>query len=296
MLKAITILTLSSFAIGFSGAPTCREHQKKTDKTVVVTQKGSPSDLKTLAEGFHSSVTHPFVAVVRDSQTYDALLKLDANLPKLDSDFFQSRVVVAAFLGERNTGGYSVEISQEGTGGVRLVEKKPGKGMMVPQVITSPFKIAAFPLIGTTPVVVAFEKGWEARLQSYHVTSGKFINSGGFAGKVEEYALEGKVSVMREGGLATFSFRLKNGGETNEHLLIETATGIVESSGAITLNKLSAGTLVSNPNSGLQAKGGFGDRNRRLSLELNSLPSMIADGFSGAGNIEATIISPALKP
>jgi len=296
LLKAITILTLSSFAIAFSGAPACREYQDRTQKTVVEIQKEKPADLKILAEGLHSSITHPFVAVVRDSPTYDALLKLDANLPKLDADFFESKVVVAAFLGERNTGGYSVEMSSEGLGGVRLVEKKPGKGLMVPQVITSPFKIAALSVTGTTPVVALFEGGWEARWQSYHVTSGTFINSGGFAGKVEEYGVEGKVSALREEGLVTFSFLLENAGETNEHLLLEVATGIVERSGAVTINKLSAFTLVSKPNSGLRATGGFSDHDHKLSLEFNPLPPMIADGFRGAGKIEATIIGSAPKP
>ena len=253
-----------------------------------------PYELKVLAEGFHSSINHPFVAVARDADPYAALRNLAGNLPKLDSDFFKSNVVVAAFLGERNTGGYSVEISLEGSGGIRLVEHKPGKGMMVPQVITSPFKIVSFPVVGTMPVVVAFEGGWEARLQSYHVTSGTFTNSGGFAGTVEKYPLEGKVSVMREDSLATFSFLLKNAGEKNEHLLFATATGIVESDGAITIKKLSAFTFVSNPNSGLQARAKFTNHDTRLLLEFSSLPSMIADGYGGSGSIEAIIIGPAL--
>jgi hypothetical protein len=295
MLKAITILALTSFAIGLGNVASGHEQQNK-NKRPAVENKSNSVQLKTLAEGFHSSITDPFVAVIRDDETYSQLRKMEPNLPKLEPDFFQSNVVVAAFLGERNTGGYSVEISREGVGGIRLVEKKPGKGMMVPQMITSPFKIVACPLTGTTPVVVLFEKGWESRLQAYHVTSGKFINSGGFAGSVEEYGLEGKISVVRKGGLATFSFLLKNAGETNEHLLIETATGIVESSGAITINRLSALTLVSKPNSGLRAKGRFDQHDHNLSLEFNPLPPLIADGFTGAGTIEATIIVSVPRP
>lgn len=293
MLKTITILALTSFAIGLGNVAA---YQQNKNNKPVVESKNDSVELKTLAEGFHSSITDPFVAVIRDAETYAQLCKTEPKLPKLGPDFFQSNVVVAAFLGERNTGGYSVEISCEGVGGIRLIEKTPGKGMMVPQVITSPFKIVALPLTGTTPVAVLFEKGWAARLQAYHVTSGKFINSGGFAGSVEEYGLEGKISVMRKGGLATFSFLLKNVGETNEHLLIETTTGIVESSGAITINRLSAFTLVSKPNSGLRAKARLDEHGHNLSLEFGPLTPLIADGFSGAGTIEATIIVTVPKP
>ena len=254
------------------------------------------SDLKVLDEGFHSSINDPFVAVLRDAETYSDLLKLDGNLPKLDADFFKSNIVIAAFLGQRNTGGYSVEITRDGSGGVHVVEKKPAKGVMVPQMITSPFKVVSVPVARTAPIMVGLEDEWERRMQTFLVTSGTFTNSGGFAGKVEKYSLEGKVSVIRAGRLATVRFLLKNAGETNEHLLFDVATGIVESGGVITINKLSAFTLVSEPNSGLRAKGRFADAEHRLSLEFNSLPSMVADGYSGAGIIEATIIVPAPKP
>lgn len=295
MLKAITILTLLWFAFETGSVPAGHLQQNKNNRPVVE-NKDNPAELKTLAAGSHSSINDPFVAVIRDDQTYAKLRNLDANLPKLETDFFQANVVVAAFLGQRNTGGYSVEISREGAGGLRLVERKPGKGMMVPQMITSPFKIVALPSIGTTPIVIAFDSGWEARLQSYKVTSGSFTNSGGFTGTVEKYGVEGKVSVMREDGLATFNFMLKNVGETNEHLLVGMATGIVERSGDVTISKLGAFTFVSKPNSGLRARGGFADHDHTLSLEFSSLPPMIADGFAGAGTIEATIIVSVPKP
>ena len=75
------------------------------------TQTYRPDDLKVLAEGSHSKINDPFVAVVRDTDTYAALSRLDENLPRLDADFFTEHVVIAAFLGQRNTGGYGVEIT-----------------------------------------------------------------------------------------------------------------------------------------------------------------------------------------
>jgi hypothetical protein len=114
-------------------------------------QTYQPGGIKVLAEGFHSKITKPFVAVVRDTETYAALRKLDGNLPKLDADFFEENVVVAAFLGERHTGGYSVEITPNAIE-INVLEKKPGKGVMVPQMITSPFKIVS--LHGATNAAV----------------------------------------------------------------------------------------------------------------------------------------------
>src|SRR5206468_2455450 len=110
--------------------------------TSSVAQNYQPDDIKVLAEGFHSRITKPFVAVVRDSETYAALTSLDKNLPKLEADFFKENVAIAAFLGERNTGGYSVEIRANGSE-ILVLEKKPGMAMMVPQMITSPFNIGA---------------------------------------------------------------------------------------------------------------------------------------------------------
>jgi hypothetical protein len=258
-------------------------------------EQAKPGELKVLAEGYHSAITDSFVAVVRDAATYAALVKLDGNLPNLDEEFFKSNAVIAAFLGQRNTGGYSVDLVREGPGGFRVVEKKPGKGMMVSQVITSPFKLVSLSLGVASPIGLVLDGAWN-RQQKYHVTNGIFIMSGGISGRSERFGLEGQVLVMREGRLATFNFLLKNAVETNEHVLVEFATGIVDDNGAITVPKLSALSLVSPPNSGLQARGRFLDNDSRLLFGLTSLPSMIADGYSGAGSIEALIVGSTPKP
>ena len=83
MLKAITLLALSSFAVGFSSVPACHEQQSKNDKTVVENPNSSSGELKILAEGSQSSITDPFVAVIRDDATYAKLRKMEPNLPKL---------------------------------------------------------------------------------------------------------------------------------------------------------------------------------------------------------------------
>src|SRR5262245_50223555 len=136
MLKIIAVLALSSFAAGFSSFASCREQQN--DKPVAENRKHDSTTLKVLAEGQTSSIKAPFVAVIRDDETYAKLRKMEPSLPKLEPDFFQLSTVVAAFLGTRNTGGYTVEIIRSPGGHIRVSEKAPPKDAMTVQMLTSP--------------------------------------------------------------------------------------------------------------------------------------------------------------
>jgi hypothetical protein len=265
--------------------------------TSSVRQNYQPGDIKVLAEGFHSKITKPFVAVVRDAETYAALAKLDENLPKLDADFFKDNVVVAAFLGERNTGGYSVEIKSNAIE-INVFEKKPGKGVMVPQMITSPFKIVA--LQGATNAAVRLnlfvDNAWRQAMPFYRVTSGRFRMAGGFAGTSEEFGLQGPIGVMREGKLATFWFRIVGSGTKKRRLLMECSTGLMDGEKKIQINRLSADSLVDSPNSGLAGTATFNKQRRKFTLSLLSRPGLIADGYSGQGTIKAEVTSSAKRP
>ncbi len=257
-------------------------------------QNYQPGDIKVLAEGFHTKITQPFVAVVRDAETYAALIKLDENLPKLDADFFNESVAVAAFLGERNTGGYSVEIRANGIE-INVIEKKPGKGVMVPQMITSPFQIAA--LKGSTSAAVRLtpDEAWRQSMPNYRVTSGRFTMSGGFAGTSEKFGLQGSVGVMRAGNLATFWFRVVGSEAKKRRLLMECSTGLIDSDGNVKINRMSADSLVDSPNSGLAGTATFSEERRKFALILSPRPSLVADGYSGQGTIEAEL-RPADSP
>lgn len=289
-LRRIALVTLSSFFIS-GGALGCRATQ---DANLVgpapVIEKGQPnqSELKVLAEGSQSAIKDPFVALVRDADTYAALTKLDGNLPKLDDEFFKTRILVTAFLGERNTGGYGIEISREAAG-IRVMEKKPGKDMMVTQMITSPFKIVAVEGVSSAPVWLTLDDAWQSRLLPFHVNSAKFAMSGGIAGTREEFNLGGTIGVLRAGNLVTLQFRLIAPATTKRRALIEHATGVVDSDNKLKVSRMSADSFIDPPNTGLQANGVFSGGGKRLSLNLLSRPSMIADGYSGYGSIEAEL-------
>lgn len=290
MFKFILFSILFSFilnagvASGCRGKPNTNSQSQKASPFPVETQTPITSDLKVLGQGFHSSINEPFIAVIRDAETYAALTKLEGNLPKLDPGFFDSHAVVAAFLGQRNTGGYAVEIARETNGQIRVTEKKPDKGMMVPQMITSPFKMVGLEAGQSSAIAVTLDDAWKARVHVYQINSGTFNSGGGFAGRTEQFALEGQVGVIRAGKLVTLAFDIRSPNSSKKRSLIEFATGF-ESDRGIELPRLGAGALVDSPNPGLQASGTLTEN--KLSLQIGSLPTNVADGYGGSGSLEA---------
>jgi len=290
VLVAILALTLS---IGSASESHVKQNRAKSKTETQMTD--NPSEPKVLAEGFHSSITHPFVGVVRDVETYEALVKLDGNLPRLDEEFFKTNIVVAAFLGERNTGGYGVEITRCG-GQICVDERSPGKSVMVPQVITSPFKLISLPASGTRPFSLDLNGPWRQSMRPYRITSGHFTMSGGFAGTTKQFGLEGQVRAIHQDNFVTFAFEIFSHELTENRSLEGFETGVIRSKGEIAILRMTADSLIDSPNSGLKATGAFSEADNTLSLSFVSLPSIIADGYSGMGNIEAKIVVSSPKP
>jgi hypothetical protein len=318
MLRVVAFLTLSLLVLVSTSSI---GHAQRTSAAPAQTAPEGPK-LKVLAEGALSSINRPFLAVMRDSETYAEVAKLEHNLPKLDPDFFKSNIVVAAFLGERNTGGYSVEIKREAVGSfdgppgvksyLRIIEQTPPRGAMVPQMITSPFKVVALEVNPTTNLLLAPDNPWQQTNRPYRVTAGTFTMAGGFAGTNDQFGLGGYLWIMRERNLATVFFAVVGlhpqkeasspadfvvhiGGKPAPSLM-DFATGVVNTDGQVKINMMSADSFVNPPNSGLKAAGNLSAAGDKISLSFNSLPSMIADGYTGAGMIEATFDDSAYKP
>jgi hypothetical protein len=248
-------------------------------------------ELKVLTEGFHSSINEPFVAVIHDADTYASLMKEERNLPQLGDDFFNSNIVIAAFLGQRNTGGYSVEIRREQNGQIRVSEKAPAKGTMVPQMITAPFGVVSFETSGTAAVLLAIDQAFQRKTQPYRVTSGTFTVSGGFTGRSESFALAGKLQVMRLGDLMTIGFTLVGNGTSRERSLRDSATTVIKDH-SFTIRRMSRGSLLDPPSGDLHISGTFVDNNR-LSLEIGSAPINVPENYSGKGTVEAELVKPS---
>jgi hypothetical protein len=242
-------------------------------------------EMRTLAEGAYGPVEEPFVAVVRDAETYAELRALAGQLPELKEDFFASNAVVAAFLGTRRTGGYAVEITRQG-GALRVSEKRPPKDAMLTQALTQPFKIVSVGAGAENPPRLELNGEWGAR-HKYSVTTGSFEQSGGIAGRREQFQVRGDIRTAQLGRLVTLHLFLASASSANPRSLRTVATGLAGGSGNFRLPRLDAGTLVDRPNGGLAANGQLSENNTKLSLTFEPLPDNVADGFEGRGSLEA---------
>jgi hypothetical protein len=245
--------------------------------------------VKTLAEGAYADVTEPFVAVIREAGTYSELKKIVSGLPDLGDDAFNKGAVVAAFLGQRSTGGYSVDVRMTPDGKIRISQIGPPKGAMVTQALTSPFKVVMVPTLGPEAQlafdsdVVGKNHGKEMRVEK-----GQFTITGGFAGLQEEFALGGSLRVMKMGGLVSVAFNLKGVNSKKPRTLQTIATGTIDPSGKLQLPRFDAGTLIEPPQPFLTASGTLASDLSTLDLTMQSVLSrVIADGFVGKGSLTA---------
>jgi hypothetical protein len=250
------------------------------------------SDIKTLTQGAYTLVSESFIAVARDAETYQELRRLDDNLPILSADAFKQTAIVAAFLGQRRSGGFGVEITRTADGALRIAESTPPRGAMTTQALTAPYKIVSVPLESERSLRLEPGQTWLDSMRPYKVASGEFTMSGGFAGRIEEMKLEGGLSIMRHANLATIIFDLKGTGGAKARELKEVATGIMQADGLLRLARFNAGGLVEPPANLLAAKGELKNNEGDLTLSFESLPSGIADAFQGRGSLTAKATGP----
>ena len=253
----------------------------------------SSSDIKELAAGNRSSIFESFVLVARDVQTYAALRAMHSGLPEQSPDFFKSSAVIAAYLGQRRTSGYSVVITRESDGHLRIAEHAPSKDTIVKMVLGAPFKIVATPVDTDRPVILSLDDTWKQRSRPYRVTSGELLITGGFAGVKEKRVLEGGLSIMRTGTLATIVFELQSTGGKQPRKLRDTASGLVDGSGRISLLRVDASALTGAVQSPFRVTGQFteNEQNLNLSFETIAAPN-ISDNFSATASLKALATAP----
>lgn len=305
-IKAAMLAMLLSFSL--NGAASCDAQKRGNagNSNQVVkpgagdnSQPGKPQkeagagDLKMLAQGQRSSVSNAFIAVARDAETYGALRKLVPALPEQDENFFKSNLVVAAFLGERSSGGYSVRMTRAGNGTIHVDETKPPKGSMTIQVITYPFAVAAVPVGEQESTAIEVGEAWRAMTRSYQVREGEFTMSGGIMGRSEKFAVQGSIGVLREANLVTLRFELQSRGGAKQRVLKDIASGVVQPDGRARLDNLGAGSFVDPPADALRVTGLFADNDNKLSLTFEPIPGQVADGFNGRGSLSAEASSTA---
>ena len=282
LLLATSLATGGSFSSRWS-------HANSHSHSMMQTNNGPTADLKVIAEGSVSPVKTPFVGVIRDAETYAKLRGISPNLPELNQQYFQSSLVIAAFLGERNTGGYSVAISREPSGQIRIAEKAPRKDAIVTQMITSPFRVVSMTTNGTTAVQLSLDERFKHTAQLYRISEGSFMTSGGFAGGSDSYQLSGKLQVTKLYPLTTIGFAVVSSGTTRERTLRDVATASIKD-GALVISGISHGSLIDPPSGDLQVRGRFREGNKLL-LEFTTGPVTVPDGYAGTGTIQAELVA-----
>ncbi len=117
-------------------------------------EPASSPKVRTLRKGATCAVTKPKRLAAKDSAAYLLLWnslfgggpKDGRPMPPPEVDF-KKEMVLAAFMGEQNSGGYAVEIKdaveEKGKLVVTVVERSPGPGSIVTQAITNPFHLVA---------------------------------------------------------------------------------------------------------------------------------------------------------
>lgn len=260
-------------------------------------QKGrnvnTDGELKELAAGNRSGITESFVVIARDPQTYAALRSLYGALPEYDVDFFSSHAVVAAFMGQRRTSGYVTSITRDRDGTISILEQAPARGAMVKMVLSTPFKIVAVPIGIDAPLSLNLDTTWRNRLRSYRLTGGEVVVTGGFAGIRKKYHLAGQLSVMRAGSLATFFFELLSTAGKQSRNLRDVASGTVDPSGQITLNRIDSAALTGAIQSPFRGTGVFSNNETNLSLNLKTVPSPhVSDNLAATASVKAVATGP----
>jgi len=112
-------------------------------------QGTSPNEIRSLARGDQSNIDDARQVVARTSAEFDTLWRQHAPERPAPTVDFSREMVVGVFLGSRPTAGYGVDIlgtrEDQGTLVVQYRERRPARGMITAQVLTSAFQIVALP-------------------------------------------------------------------------------------------------------------------------------------------------------
>ncbi|MDX2248863.1 MAG: protease complex subunit PrcB family protein [Bacteroidia bacterium] len=113
--------------------------------------EGNLLEAEKIAEGGFCGIEEPSNLLITNVADWEALwAKVTANrspVPPLPPIDFETKSVLACFIGNQNSGGHSVVIQQVAETGnalnVSLLHTKPGAGCFVTDVLTQPYYIAA---------------------------------------------------------------------------------------------------------------------------------------------------------
>jgi hypothetical protein len=116
---------------------------------VAAMQAPAPSPVQVISREMMSMVDEPKQVIARSASEWASLWRQHAGDKPAPAVDFGSRMVVAVFLGSRGSAGYSAEVTRTRTAdGVLVVEwqeRRPQRGEVSAQVLTSPAVIVSIP-------------------------------------------------------------------------------------------------------------------------------------------------------
>ncbi|MEA5445163.1 protease complex subunit PrcB family protein [Gammaproteobacteria bacterium AB-CW1] len=112
---------------------------------------GEQLELEELARGTQSRVSSESMTVIRDAEAFEGIWRQAGQRGEPPAVDFEQFMVIAAFMGERRTGGYTVRVrsaerNEEGLK-VRVRMEAPGRNCMVTQAFTQPFHLVRLPRV-----------------------------------------------------------------------------------------------------------------------------------------------------
>jgi hypothetical protein len=115
----------------------------------IAMQAAPAPPVQILSREMISQVEDPKQAVARSAAEFAALWKQHGGAPPMPRVDFESRMVVAVFLGTRTSAGFSAEIIRTRQADGKLIvewqERKPARDEVSAQILTSPAIIASIP-------------------------------------------------------------------------------------------------------------------------------------------------------
>ena len=241
-----------------------------------------------IAEGAYSGVSEPFILIARDKETFAAIKDLIDDFDYSNEIDFTKQAVVAAFSGEKTTGGYSVSVRMQ-DGKCLIEDIAPPHGAIVTEALTQPYTVVAIPAEEEDQISLDLGSVWESGIRSYAVRKGEFEFSGGFIGTTTKFKVKGQVSVMRYDRLATVIFDMHEDAAEPKRFMKDVGSGLITNEKPI-ISRIEGGNFIDRPHPPLQVSGKITDRKLSLTFTPGKRGYVVSDGYEGRGFIEAELV------
>jgi hypothetical protein len=151
-LSSVLIFLVATALVGCDGISDPETDPEFSKEVETETLDTGAVSLEEIDQGQYGAIADGTREVLQDQEAYTAFWRQlhagETSVPDPPEVNFDAQIVVAVVLGQRPTGGYSVEVDEVLTTEsgspvqVQYTERIPGDGCVVQQVLTSPYVLA----------------------------------------------------------------------------------------------------------------------------------------------------------